>query len=640
MSKYIYIKQGLESKGEFVERSEWNEEFTSDQDWYASTYYYEQDALDYFKTNGRIKGFKNVKTDKIWFDLDSTDLNLARSDAKEIIQRLKDKGIKESAIDVYFSGSKGFTVEAHIDKMLNRTQVEHLTCNIFGKGLETFDSSMYDENQIFRVPNTKHPKTGLYKVQLSINQLNLPIEKITDYAKSTRPIKIRQAGVLVPELLEFKESVVNTRKTEELNFDISRRPPHWKDYKWALLNAHQVKENERHNALLVIAATCKGLGYDESLTRFMCQSFDEKFCAATGKPPVEDLDDNILPSIFTDDWNGGQYSYKKNEWLRSYCERIGVAVNTATDDLTIKIEDAVKLFKDYATNIDKLTITTGIKPLDKDLRMTIGMVVGIVAAPGVGKTSISLQILNAMSKKGEQSIFFSYDMYHALVIQKLIQKHFKHQPEYIFEKFKQGDKEYEEMVYEKLKEEYKNVEFCFDTGQTPDDIERTIRKTKEQTGREVRLIVIDYNELVLSELSDPTQSSAFVIQKLRKIASQYNCCVVVLLQPNKMAGTPADELISYRSAKGSSAIEQAISVMLGISRPGYNPRKPENDRFMVINCLKNRMGRLFNVELGWNGLEGTVHELSPSEKAALKQIEEEKIIEAEGGKSKNNDDGW
>lgn len=632
MSKFIFVKQGLVSDGELVPKEERDYNFTSEKDWYASTYYYGDDAVEYLqKNNGKIKGFKNVKTDKIWFDLDSTDLDKAKADAKEVVNRLKAHNIKESSIDIYFSGSKGFTVEANINKMLNRTQVEHLACEVFGKDLETFDSTMYDENQIFRVPNTKHPKTGLYKVQLTINQLNLSIEKIKEYAKKTRSIEQRDSSEINETLLEINEKKVDIHRV--LNFDPSRKPAHWKDYKWALLNAYQVRENERHSSLMVIAATCRGLGYDQSLTQAMCLSFDEKFCAATKKPPVEDLD-NILESIFTEDWNGGQYSYKSNKWLQEYCKRIGIEVNTATDDLTIKIEDALKLFKDYATNIDKLTITSGIPPLDKNLRMTIGMVVGIVAAPGVGKTSISLQILNAMSKKNEQCIFFSYDMYHALVIQKLIQKHFKQQPEYIFEKYKKGDVVYEKLVYDTLKKEYSNVEFCFDTGQTPDDIERTIKKTKDETGKDVRLIIIDYNELVLSDLSDPTQSSAFVIQKLRKIANQYNCCVLVLLQPNKMAGTPADELISYRSAKGSSAIEQALGVMLGVSRPGYNPRKPENDQFMVINCLKNRMGRLFNVELGWDGLTGTVSEMNEHQKALLKQIEEEKLEKE--GKSEDN----
>lgn len=395
-----------------------------------------------------------------------------------------------------------------------------------------------------------------------------------------------------------------------------------------------LKPDERHSALLVIAATCRGLGYDESLTRAMCLSFDEKFQAVTGKPPVEDLESNILPSIFSDSWNGGQYSYKNNKWLQQYCERVGVKVDPATDELTVEIEDVFTLFKDYAKNIDELTIQTGIPSLDKRLRMTIGMSIGIVAAPGVGKTSIALQILNSTSKRNEQAIFFSYDMYHSLVFQKLVQKHFNKSPEFIFEKFKNKDEAFAQEVLNKIKEEYKNVEFCFKSGQRPEDIIQTIKHTKEKTGKDVRLIVVDYNELVLSDFSDATQSSAYVAQKLREIANTYNCCVIVLLQPNKLSGSPADELTSYRSAKGSSALEQSLSVMLGISRPGYNPRTPEEDQFMVINCLKNRMGRLFNVELAWNGLTGTVSEMTDEQRRLLKEIEARKAAE------EGDDSGW
>jgi hypothetical protein len=52
--------------------------------------------------------------------------------------------------------------------------------NVFGKGLTTLDSSLYDENQILRIPNTKHEKSGLYKIQLSVGQLTgLDINFIT-----------------------------------------------------------------------------------------------------------------------------------------------------------------------------------------------------------------------------------------------------------------------------------------------------------------------------------------------------------------------------------------------------------------------------------------------------------------------------
>lgn len=624
MSKYLYLQQGLSNKGEFIPRDEWRNG-SSDDDYYVSTYYYDDAALEqYKKNNNSRKGIKSVKTDKLWFDFDNKENpEIAKEDAKVLIARLKEAGVKESSIDVYFSGFKGFEVSVKFNQLLNRTQVEHLAMEVFGKGLETLDSSLYDENQVLRVPNTKHPKTGLYKIQLTLDQLNDSISNIKKAATGTIPVTAKTVSILNEELL--KMPVEEKKAPQDLNFSVSgSRPHHWKDYKWAILNSFMIKPEERTNSIMVIAATCRGLGYDRSLTEAMCLSFDGKFCTSTGKPPIEDLD-RSLDSVFNDDWNGGQYSYKNNKWLQQYCERIGVHVNSATDDLTVEIDDVFTLFKEYAKNIDSLTIKTGIPSLDKKVRMTIGMLIGIVAAPGVGKTSIAIQMLNTMSKRNEQCLFLSYDMYHSLIMQKLVQKHFHHQPDYIFEQFQKGNKEYEQQIRDKLKEEYKNVEFCFDSGQSVSDIERTIKHTREKSNKDVRLVVVDYNELIVSDYSDGTQSSSFIIQKLREFANKYNCCILVLLQPNKLAGSPADELKSYRSAKGSSAIEQSMSVMLGISRPGYNPRDPDNDKFIVINGLKNRMGSLFNVELSWDGLTGNVRELLPEERNQLRDLEKSKI---------------
>lgn len=637
MSKYVRVCKGVKDFGKLISPDDLKNHIKDDSDYYVSTYYYNEDHLNQFKQTGSVKGFKDLKTNKIWFDFDdSIDPSLAQNDAKKVVKILLGEGFPEEAIDIFYSGNKGFHVEVLVDKELNRTQVEYLALKKYGKDLKTLDLSTYDYNQIFRIPNTKHPKSGLFKRQLTLSQLNgLTIDYIKKEAEKIKVLKEKLPVDLPEELLIVPEEP--KKEVSISSLDMSRAPAHWKDYKWALLNAYMVKPDERHEALMVIAATCRGLGYDESIARNMCLSFDEKFTTLTGKPSVEDLEDNIIPSVFSDSWNGGQYSYKNNKWLQKYCERVGVNVNLASDELTVEIDDVYTLFKDYAKNIDELTIKTGIPSLDKKLRMTIGMAVGIVAAPGVGKTSLSLQILNTMSKSNEQSIFFSYDMYHALVFQKLIQKHLKEQPDDIFRKFKAGDPAFEKRVLETIKSEYKNVEFCFKAGQSPTDIIQTIKHTKEKTGKNIRLIVVDYNELVLSEIGDATQSSAFVVQKLREIANTYNCCVVVLLQPNKMAGTPADELKSYRSAKGSSAIEQALSIMLGISRPGYDPRHPEEDKFMVINCLKNRMGSLFNVELTWDGLTGTVREMTDEEKELLRQIEERKKKEKDG---KSNSDGW
>ena len=641
MSKYIRLSRSLNDKGLLIKPEELSKYVDDTKDYYTSVYYYNDEHLKKFQETGSIKGITDVVTDKLVFDFDSKDdIELARRDSIELVDRLENFGVDKKDIEIYFSGQKGFTINATLDREVSPDKLAYIATQKLGRGLETLDLSVYNASRILRVPNTKHQESGLYKVPLSYTQLKkLSIQYIKKYAEVPKPqIKIETGSIVLPEEI-FREEVIEKKQPVERSqladsFDVSRRPNHWKDYKWALLQG-RFEKGERHNAMMVIAATCRGLGYDVDTTKAMCLSADEKHIQLTQDTPIEDLETNVLPSIFSEHWNGGQYSYKSNPWLRKYCEKMGFKVTEESEELTIEIDKAYTLFKDYATNIDKLTIKTGIQELDEQLRMTVGMSVGIVAPPGVGKTSVALQMLNSMSKAGEQSVFFSYDMFHALVFQKLVQKHFKIDPDLIFKKFKSGDKHFQNEVVSKLKEEYRNVEFCFKPGQNIADIIETIKHTEQKTGKKVKFIVVDYNELVMSEYSDPTASSAFVAQKLREIANVHQICVVVLLQPSKAGGNPSDDIKSYRSAKGSSAIEQSLSIMLGMSRPGYNPRHPEDDNFISINCLKNRMGKLFSLDLHWDGLTGCVRSLSEEEYEQLEMVRKRKA-EEENGKS----EGW
>lgn len=588
------------------------------------------------KTNS-LAGMKGGNTNKIWVDFDSKDnLELAFKEAHEFCQKLLALGFVESNLEISFSGGKGVGIIINNEAEYTIEQVKNF-CTKLSQGMTTFDSSMYDHQRIFRLLFTKNEKTGLYKIPISLSELENPdISDIKDVAANLDNFdqeavfeSYTVANVTIPDNLlnppEIKKEPVKV-KTTSLN--MTDKPRHWADYKWALMQGH-FEKGERHNALMVCAATCRGLGYDESLTSSMLHSVDEKHCVLTGDTPTDDIEDNIIPSVFSPHWTGGQYSVDKNPWLQKYCERMGFDQNASDETPVIAITDAYAMFKDYAKNIDELTIKSGIPALDKKLRMTIGMVVGIVAGPGVGKTSIALQMLNNMSKLDQQCVFFSYDMYHALVFQKLVQKHLHIQPEEIFDRFKKGDPELEKSVMETLSKEYQNVEFCFKTGQTPSDIIKTIKFTEQKTGRKVRFIVIDYNELVMSDMNDATAASASVAHKLREIANSLNICVLTLLQPNKMSGTPSDEILSYRATKGSSVIEQTMSVMLGMSRPGYDPHKPENDKFVTINAVKVRMGPLFSVDLHWDGVTGSVRELVFDEKQHLKRLRDEKQAEKE-----------
>lgn len=254
-------------------------------------------------------------------------------------------------------------------------------------------------------------------------------------------------------------------------------------------------------------------------------------------------------------------------------------------------------------------------------------------------TSFAITAINNTSKVGKNSIVFSYDMAESVLFQKLIQRETGNNEDYIFNIIKRAVKGEEKAKYlvkqwgDLIETNYKHTNFVFKSGQTIAEIKQTTMETELALGEPIPFIVIDYSELVLSQFSDPTQASAEVIQGVREIANEMNKCVLILLQPNKMNSTPNQPLLDYNCAKGSSAIAQAVTMMITAHRPGYSSTNPENDRFFSVNCVKNRMGALFSVDFSWDGPTGKITEIASSERDFLKQLREMEKEESGSGKA-------
>lgn len=632
-SKYIRLTKTLNDPGILIKPEEIDKHIKNrNVDHYASAYQYTEDQLKTFKQTGTVSNIEDVTTNRIWFDFDSKDdVELARKDTIELINRLEKNNIKSSDLEIYWSGQKGFNVVVNTNTDLNPTQVKHLALNVFGKDLSTLDVTLYNPSRIIRVPNTKHQKSGLYKFQLTHKELlDNDVEAIKQAATelNTTPKKVKPVD-LDDHLLEIPEVIREIKSS--LDFDLTTKPRQWKASKWALMQGY-FKAGERDTSTMILSATCKAMGYDKITTYYMCKSALQKSWERFGKGDFtkEDLWQK-LDQVFSETWKGGQYSEKEDAFLQKKAEEMGIKELTASS--TIDVKGALRIFQDYAKNIDKLTLKTGIKELDSRQRITVGMSMGLIAGPGSGKTTVALQMLHSMSKNGELCIFFSYDMYAPHVIQKIIQKHCEGENvEKVFTEYKNGNAEYTQKVEKLLIEEYPNVEFCFETAQTVDQIYDTIHDAEQKRGKKCRFIVIDYNELVITDISDPTQSSNYVAQKVRELASKEQVCVMSLFQPSKMTGDPSAEIISYRAAKGGSAIEQSVSLMMGMSRPGFDPRNPSKDKFVSINIVKNRMGPTFAFDLSWDGYRGQVRSLTHAEQMELldlRRAKEEKNDEWE-----------
>ena len=641
MADYTRICSGLNDRGTLVKTETLPDIYKSinkDEDHYTSVFYFNDEQYNTFKTKGTIAGITDVWGNKLLFDVDSEkDLELARKDAITIYKRLVRYGFKDENISIFFSGNKGYEVSVQLKARLTPNQTKNICLNI-AKGLSTVDSKVYNATRILRMPLTRHQKTGLYKTPLTIDELeSLNVEQIKDIAK--QPMKYEDienawtAANLPKELEDMKNSIPEvkpTRELEALSMDLSTvdwslKPKFFTPEKY-LISLGYFDEGNRSHALMILASTLKNAGFNETHTYHFLKAAAEMQSKRTNveKFPKEQIYNTIISQVYGPNWLGGTYSTSDDALLQGINKLIPESVKSQNLQDVVSIEEGFSAFSSYAEDIDKNTLKFGIPILDEKLHVQVGRLYGILGSPGSGKTSTAITMINNTSKAGEHSMFFSYDMSQFDVYQKLIQRHTRLNRNDLYNVFKNKDVEQKKKFEGILKDNYKRCTFVFKTGQTIEDIKNTIIEREKRLGVNIRLIIVDYLELVQSRFSDPTQASMECIQGLREVAINLNKAVVVMLQPSKALGSIDEPITSYNSAKGSSSIAQALTAMLTVHRPGYSSRTPENDKFFSIDCVKNRSGALFSCDLSWDGLTGTIRPLERIEAIELKELRDSK----------------
>jgi hypothetical protein len=633
--KYIRLVQGLtNSKLIPITENVWDHIVSNNKDYYVSIYNYNDEHYKKFKETGSVSGIRDVTTNKLVFDFDdSNNTENARQDAITLVSRLMSEGVSENSIQVAFSGSKGFGIQIDTNEEFTPDEFKNITSGLAGD-LKTFDKVVSDPNRIIRVVGTRHQKSNLYKMPLSISQLTeMDVESIKKLAASIDNVDEDLIDSwtptrLPPKILSLKDKK-EEKKTEVVvsDLDLSQKPKWLSDAKYALQQGY-FGSGERNTAFMILAATYKSQGFPKEIIYRMLKGVAELQAKRNNveRYSDEELYNNIVEVVCSPNWKGGTYSYENTPLLQEVTRRLGLKVPQKEELPLVPVSSVGSIFKKFATEIESNTIKLGIDEVDNDVRITTSMLVGLLAAPSAGKTSISMSVLNTVSKAGLRSIFFSLDMGAPLVYQRLIQKHTGVYSSKLFEMYRKSDPKIFEFE-KKVAEEYKNVSFCFSSGVTVDDIREMVIAEQERTGEKVKLIVVDYLENISGPYSDPTANTALIAQKLKDIANELELTVLLLLQTQKQGGDPSEELVSMRSIKGSSAIEQACSVIFTMNRPGFSPKNPEDDKYLSILVVKNRMGQLSSYDFRWDGLTGSIRSLTEEERVELHEFKKKKAAE-------------
>jgi len=228
-----------------------------------------------------------------YLDLDSENLDAAHQDSRNVARFLTDHlRISEHSVQVFFTGKKGFNilVDAPVLGVEPRPELHQiwkvLASNLHERiAYHTIDLKVYDKRRLLRFANSIHGDTGLYKILLTLSELeSLNSDDVKEKARSPGPLMrstrcevSHRAASYLRALLRGQQRQRAARSARRSPDALIDEPPCIK----ALLAG--VGEGERNQALFSLACFYhqQGLGIDHILARL-------KDWNARNAPPLQE----------------------------------------------------------------------------------------------------------------------------------------------------------------------------------------------------------------------------------------------------------------------------------------------------------------------------------------------------------------
>lgn len=604
-----------------------------DRDYYTSIYKYSDEQYQLWKKNGTVSGIKDVITDRLVFDFDDIkNPENAKQDALETISRLVKKGIPQDAIQLAWSGGKGFSLEVEINKTLSVNEFKTITSTIAGD-LKTFDKVVCDPSRIFRIVGTKH-KSGMYKFPLTVDQLiNLSIPEIKNLATDLDNIDTTVfegwSRVDLPDSilnLKNKKKEETFTETEIGKLNINDKP-HWLTPAMYALQEGFFTEGQRSNSLMILAARYKHQGFNKAITYRMLKGVCETQAIRNKVERFSDQDlyNTVVEVVYSPTWGGGQYA-KDHPFLIDIAKTLGLNTKDEDTNTVIEITDIQKEFLDYAQNFEQNIVTTGITELDQNVMFLTSTHNGVLGQPGSGKTSLAIQWLEHISNINSSALFYSLDMAKPIIYANMIKRVKALGFKEAMKLFKDGGRE-ANIIAEQVEQKFRNVKFSFKTGSSPVSIKDDMKRHEDTTGIKTKLLIVDYLECLAGPYSDATANTGYISNQMKDLASEMGVCSVILLQTQKHGGEISDPLESMKRIKGSSVIEQSASVVLTLWREGYNPSTVSQDKFMSFAAVKNRFGPLWRDDFYFRGATGHIWNIDEMGREEVEELRQQKAMD-------------
>ncbi|MFC2294839.1 MAG: replicative DNA helicase [Leptotrichia hongkongensis] len=282
-----------------------------------------------------------------------------------------------------------------------------------------------------------------------------------------------------------------------------------------------------------------------------------------------------------------------------------------TNELDVQKKEKNKVFdmKDLS-NIwyqdfedEKSIVKTPFEDVNRYFTFEPGSLVIVGARPAMGKTAFALN-LALQTSKNHNVLYVNLEMSNVQIMQRFLSIKTGIELNKIKNK-KLNDDELTRInfaVGDLQKSSFKSMS-CEDNN----DFNFILRKIKKEHEREkLNVVIIDYLTLMTaSGFQSKNYEVEYMANRLKLLATELNCCIVILAQLNRAVETRGtDKRPLLADLRDSGGIEQASNVVAFLHREDYYRKNTEENKndfsFLEFIIRKNRSGELGTVTLGYN----------------------------------------
>ena len=539
---------------------------------YRSHFKFTKDFQDYVTRTGSVSAYKGpCATDFFWLDIDHWDDSLTLLEnlaaAMDIAQTFMNRLLHEYEIPplhlrCFFSGKKGFHIGIPAP-VFGLTPSKELpsVCKALAVSLAgdlDYDPGIYDKTRLFRLNNTKHEGSGLYKVELHPDKLLTCIDaqEIINAAKAPRNLG-----------REYDPEDSYGTLTHLINAETDEEPTNEPEKqkskeKWlADLLDNGAKSPGRNDAIMRLGGYYSSKGIPEDVAFSLITSWD----IAKNDPPLTGDPNYPVDKIRTSVANAYKYPREEDEVTLETQEEIQYENWRSIHDGT----------PEYIEKFSKNRLAFGFPQIDATSALLgRGEVANIIAYVGVGKTVLAQNLqMYAMDNHKAKSILFSLEMSSTRLYFRKLGMLWDRSSKQVEDIFKAGGGD--DMI--SGMERYDDM---YIVDHAPVSVPM-MTEIITDAPVEIDLVLIDYVGL----LSDPGTLEYERMTNLSRdiaiMAKNLNIAIIAVYQTNR---TGADGEVRLESGRGSGNIEANCDIVLGMWD------HENDDKLRYLKLLKARHG--------------------------------------------------